>query len=149
MCEAQHLSNYGLAVAAYVQELTSKGFIVELIACDVATSSGNRLTVSWTVKSMGAPMNLSDVAFSIGHAAAFRRLSFAVQERSNCPEMSGYGGAGKATASDFASKQGKILVINGMETAYKHSKTPESALAHVKLEIAAAMELAGIEHPAS
>jgi hypothetical protein len=139
--QAEYMSNYGLALAAYIQKLALMGFPIELIAADVYVSGANRLVTSWTVKRMGQRLNLADMAFSIGHPAAMRRLSFAMAERSDCPEMFGYGGAAGCVATDFPGKR-NVIILNGMLTVNQHCKSPADALAHVKEAITAA--LAGI-----
>jgi hypothetical protein len=139
--QAEYMSNYGLALTAYIKKLALMGFPIELIAADVYCRGAARLVTSWTVKRMGQPINLADMAFSIGHPAAMRRLSFAMAERSDCPEMFGYGSAAGCVPTDFPAKR-NVIILNGMLTVNTHCRTPQDAMAHVKEAIDAA--LAGI-----
>jgi hypothetical protein len=132
------MSNYGLALASYIERLTLMGYPVEIIAIDMYLYEFMRFAVTWTVKPMGAPLNYADMAFSIGHPAAMRRISFALAERSTCPDYGSYGGAGDAVASDFEGAR-NVIILNGMLTANRHSQTPESALQHVEQAITDAM----------
>jgi len=142
---AEHMSNYGLALAAYIERLSLMGYPVEVIAVDVYSYSAGRLVVSWTVKQMGAPLNYSDIAFSIGHPAAMRRLSFAIAERSDFTSHGGtYGGAGNAVPSDYPHKS-NVIILNGMLTANQHSKTPELAMEHVSKAIGEALTALDLE----
>jgi hypothetical protein len=126
---AQCMSNYGLAIARYVDEMEAAGYSVEVIAAMCTTIKGDRLVQGWTVKNAGEPMNLPDMAFSIGHPAAFRRLGFALRERSEARPCSSYGQPGTLAATDF---DFPVIALTGMPSADSHSRTPESALENLK-----------------
>jgi hypothetical protein len=136
---AEHMSNYGLAIARYADQLEAAGYPVEVIAVMGAQQGRNRTTHTWTVKAQGHGMNLADMAFSIGHPGCFRRLGFAALERSNMPEYSGYGQAGNALPSDLPDRYRDAIILNGIDTVRQHSKTPASALSALTETIDAIM----------
>lgn len=142
--DAQAMSNYGLAIARYVDEMESAGMRVEVIAAICANENGERLVYSWTVKDAGDAMNLADMAFSIGHPACFRRIGFAMIERSDAKPCSSYGYAEAIKASDF---DVPVICLRGIASANSHSRTPESALENLRevLDAAIAESLAPTE----
>ncbi len=137
---AQEMSNYGLAVARYIHQLEAKGMRVELwgIAVSIMSTTG-RLTNAWRIKSADQPLDLAVLAFSVGHPAMLRRLEFALCERCSFPTQPGYGSATGALYSDLSNAPRGAVLLNGMENAHRHSRTPESALAHVTQAIDAAL----------
>lgn len=80
----QQIANYGAAIVALVDRLESKGVRVELLGCWRSTGMGDGASFcfSWTVKRPEDALDLSAVAFGLGHPAMLRRLGFAVMERS-------------------------------------------------------------------
>lgn len=135
--DAEPMSNYGLAIARYVDELEAKGVRVELIAAIITRIKGVRCVHTWTVKEANSAMNLSDVAYSIGHPACFRRLGFALIERVPTPECGSYGQAQDLEASDLSTP---AIILNGMKTVNDHSRTYAGALAYVGKVIGEAMD---------
>lgn len=135
---ADYMANFGLAVARYVDELEASGYRVELLAGTV-TTDGTRVVNVWTVKRAADAMNLASVAFSIGHPAAFRRLGFALLERSAVPQMPGYGVAVDLKLSDIIDATAGCIVLNGMKDANSIARTPEDALAFIGKQIDAVL----------
>jgi len=139
---AENMANYGLAIARYIQEMESSGRRCEVIAAMSINmdESDTRICHSWTVKKASEPMSIADMAFSIGHPACFRRLGFALVERTNVREQMGYGISGNTLESDLPSDD--YIILNGMSKANRIAKDYESALAYVRTAINEAL---GIE----
>lgn len=136
--KASHMANYGLAIARYVDELEAGGYRVELLAGCVSHAA-NRVVTLWNVKRAADAMNLASVAFSIGHPAAFRRLGFALLERSAVPYMPGHGAAVDLKLSDVIDATPGTIILNGMKDANRIAKTPEDALAFIGKQIDAVL----------
>jgi hypothetical protein len=136
---ASAMSNYGVAIAQYVNQLERSGVRVHLIGTLAVDSDGERLALSWTIKSAGQPLNLSALAFAIGHPAMLRRIGFAFMERQrDTKEFSSYGYPCDAKLSDLIDAPTGVVILNGMRGANTHAKTPEAALAYVTTQIDAA-----------
>jgi hypothetical protein len=114
---AQHFVNYGAAVAGLVDQLENAGRRVELDVIGVNGHNGRGRTVcGWKVKRAEDHLDLSAVAYSIAHPAAFRRLMFAMWERTPLSlECSGYGSVQKVTEQD-AEAIGAVgaLILDGV-----------------------------------
>jgi hypothetical protein len=138
---AEAMSNYGVAVAQYVNQLERSGVRVHLIGTLAVESDAQRLALSWTIKSAGQPLNLSALAFAIGHPAMLRRIGFAFMERQrDTREFPSYGGARDALLSDLIDAPAGVVILNGMKQANTHARTPETALAYVSAQIDAAQK---------
>ena len=78
------------------------------------TASGaNKVVVGWKVKRAEDPLNMSDVAFSLAHPAAFRRLGFAMMERSDIgcyAENYGYPSNISEAMGDAIGAEGALLI---------------------------------------
>lgn len=136
---AEHMANFGLGVAQYVRQLEMQGTRVELLACVVSKVSGHRLAFSWPVKRSDQPLDLAAVSFAIGHPAMFRRLCFALRERSCVPTDFGYGQSLDAEVSDIINAPVGAIVLNGMQHADRYARTPEKAVEYVERQIEKAM----------
>lgn len=139
---AQHMANYGLGVAQYVNQLETEGTRCEVWAVFSSHNLGMgwRSTESFKVKSAEQPLDLAVMAFAIGHPAAFRRLSFAANERlPRAAYKSNYGQAVRAKLSDLIDPAHGAVILNGMTTASQTSRTPESALETITKEIETAI----------
>lgn len=134
------MSNFGVAVAQYVNQLETDGTRVELIGMIVSIVSGKRLAHSWLIKRAEQPLDLAVVAFSIGHPAMFRRLGFALRERAPVRQDSGYGRTQPGKLSDLINAPAGTVILNGMANADRYASTPEKALEYVTTEIEKAME---------
>jgi hypothetical protein len=136
---AEAMSNYGLAISRYADELEQAGYPVAVIAVMAAQQGKNRTSHSWTVKEQGQAMNLADIAFSIGHPGCFRRLGFACLERTG-PEYPGYGQASPITADDLPPRYADAILLNGITSADYHSSTPEAAIKALRETVNAILE---------
>lgn len=142
MTHAESMSNYGVAVAQYINQLERSGTRVHLIGTIAVERGERRLVLNWTIKHADQPLNLSALAFAIGHPAMFRRIGFAFFERQkDVPQLSGYGSASKARISDLIDAPPGTVCLNGMADANTHAPTPEAALAYVSAQIEAARKV--------
>jgi hypothetical protein len=139
---ARNMSFFGIGVAQYVRQLEAQGTRVHLIACVTAQIYNTRVTHSWTVKNPDQGLDLASVAFSIGHPACFRRLGFALLERSEAQEISNYGVSIDTRVSDILNAPANAFVLNGMKDANENAVTPADALAFVERQITEALEKA-------
>lgn len=127
---ASAMMNYAAAMVSVVDRLENRGVSVELIGCAVSALRGKRGMVAWTIKKAGDPVDLSAVAYGIGHPAMFRRLCFAAWERFP-REMHtyGYGRVTGALPSDFIDLSPEALIIDGVgEGNGAHCRTLELAV---------------------
>jgi hypothetical protein len=133
------MANFGTAVARYINQLEAENVRVEVIGMIVSNVRGQRVAHSWTLKRASQPLDLAVLSFSIGHPAMFRRLGFALRERSHAPCDPGYGSTVPATAGDLINAPAGVVVLNGMAQASTVAKTPEDALAYISKAIDAAL----------
>lgn len=137
---AQSMAHFGTAVAQYVNQLETDGIRVELIGCIVSEVSEQRVAHSWTIKLADQPLDLAVVAFSIGHPGMFRRLGFALRERSAVPYDPCYGRSKGAVLDDIINAPPGAVILNGMKDADIHAPTAIDALKYVSEQIDKAME---------
>ena len=79
---AREMANYGTAIVAMIDRLENSGRRVELDVVFFTKYMGAQYSLNgWKVKRASDPLDLAAVAFSIAHPAAFRRLGFAMKER--------------------------------------------------------------------
>lgn len=152
MVHANDLRNFGLAIAAMVDKLEAQNNRVELDVVFSTLAKGVHMTVGWKVKQARDHMDLSAVAFSLGHPAAFRRIGFAMFERCVArAEQSNYGMPTPMTAADLPvlSAEGALL-IPGIQQAMGACSTKQGALKFVVQQVnrAAGEELIKLEEAA-
>jgi hypothetical protein len=133
--DAECMSRYGLAIASYVRDMERQGVACKVIAACATREDGQGAAIAWTVKEQGAPINMSDLAFSIGHPAAFRRLAFAVYERSTCKQMGGYGRIIPMEPEYLIGLPKETIFLRGMNKANTTCRTVETATAALAAEI--------------
>lgn len=132
---AQEMANFGAAVVALVDRLESRRVRVELVGL-MATDGPKRYCISWGIKRPEDALDLSAVAFSYAHPAMWRRLGFAVMERS--PRglyRRGYGIGGGCKADDFLDLAPGALLINGVDHNPGACRSMQGALEFAKAEI--------------
>lgn len=135
--DAQAMANYGLAVAAYVEQLERQSIPVEVIALWTSKDYSEGIAVGWYVKQANELFNAADMAFSIGHPASLRRIGFALAERSTSPYLSGHG-ISEAPNAELAERIApEAVILSGMVNANSHSRTLEGAQVYLANEIAA------------
>lgn len=137
---APAMANFGVAVAQYVNQLETDGTRVELLGMMVSLVSGHRCAHTWVIKYADQPLDLAVVAFSIGHPAMFRRLGFALRERSGLPEDFGYGQTVAAKLDDIIDPAPGTIILNGMANADSYAPTPERGLEYVSKQIETALQ---------
>lgn len=140
--QAQRAANFGVAVAQYINQLETDGTRVELIACFTQSyHNGWRACQTVTVKNADQPMDLAVVAFAIGHPAMFRRIGFALQERSDTPTETSYGRPNDTKLEDIINAPpGAVIFGGGINAGSEASPTPEAALVYVSKVIDAALQ---------
>lgn len=143
--DARSMSNFGVAVAQYINQLETDGTRVELMGCicnnwEYMNPRSLRHSFSWTIKNADQPLDLAVVAFAIGHPAMWRRLGFAVMERTPIKQSSNYAYSQiPATVKDIINAPVGAIILNGMQEADKHARTAESALEYVTKQIETAI----------
>jgi hypothetical protein len=133
--DAECMSRYGLAIANYVRDMERQGVRCKVIAACATQEGDQGAAIAWTVKEQGAPINMSDLAFSIGHPAAFRRLAFAVYERSTCKQMGGYGRIIPMQPEYLTGLPKETIFLRGMNQANATCRTVSDATAALAAEI--------------
>jgi hypothetical protein len=98
MIGADEYRNYGAAITAMVGQIEATGRQVELDVVFVDELKHERAVLGWKVKRAGDTVDLSAVAYSLAHPAAFRRIGFAMIERTpQRNQTPGYGRCGSLT----------------------------------------------------
>lgn len=135
--KAQHMRNFGLAVAQYINQIETDGTRVELhgVTCSNLHGGSWRVTHSWRIKSADQPLDLAVLAFSIGHPGMFRRLGFALRERCAAPTAPGYGHSDAAKLTDLIEPPVGSYVLNGMREASTVARTPADAVEYVTRQL--------------
>lgn len=138
---AEKFAQYGGALAALVDQIENTRRRVELDVLAVNSHQGRgRSRVGWKVKRASDALDLGAVAFSIAHPAAFRRLVFALWERTpRNYHTYGYGtvtditrkdaehlDAGEAVLFDGVGKSGNDISVK--ETNRRLARNVEKAL---------------------
>jgi len=133
---AQHMSNFGLAVAQYIRQLElADGKRVELHGAVCSVVSGWRVCHTWKIKDAGQPLDLAVLAFAVGHPAMFRRLGFGLRERCAAPRDYGYGRTVNAELSDLINPPAGAIILNGMANADQYARTLEAGVEYVERKI--------------
>lgn len=143
--QADCAANFGVAVAQYVNQLETAGTRVELIGCLASDWSYRdpksfQVSHTWVVKRADQPIDLAVVAFSVGHPAMFRRLGFALNERSAAPNSTCHMYPRDACLSDLINPAPGTIILNGMRDANDHAPTAAKGLEYVTKQIDKAIE---------
>lgn len=115
---ADVLARFGAAMVSVIDRLENKGVRVELYGAMVVNLSPVNVGASWLVKGAGDPLDLSAVAFGIGHPAVMRRLGFACVERSPATPTSSYGQCASVKRSSFVDIAPDALLIDGVGESF-------------------------------
>lgn len=147
---AQEFANYGAAIVALVDHLESRRVRVELIGVFSGSpiQNGDRFAMSWHIKHAEDALDLSAVAFSLGHPAMLRRLGFAFLERTNAAWQSGMYGTprNEPQPADFINPVEGALMISGVATSQNRCGTMPEALKFAKWQINNAYRKAGFKN---
>lgn len=138
---AEEYANYGTAITAMIGQIEATGRQVELDLVFIDhLRNGMTAVLGWKVKRAGDNTDLAAVAYSIAHPAAFRRIGFALIERTpKAGESYGYGHCASLTAehADAISASGAFL-LGGVGTSYGACRTIEKAIKFAAEQINAA-----------
>lgn len=116
---ATRMANYAAAMVSIIDRLENRGVRVELLGCAVVQTNNKRCSVVWTIKQAGDPLDLSAVAYGLGHPGVFRRLAFAVWERTPARyESIGYGYPVPVTEEDVLNLPADALLIDGLQKGF-------------------------------
>jgi len=138
---ADQLRNYGAAMVAVIDQLESTGRRVEAYATFISNHGSNeRICPYWRVKAAEDALDLSSLAFSLSHPASFRRLGFALYERSGFPTWYNYGSSCRAMLEDLIDPAPNTLVISGLASSGIRCKTLDGAIEYAAEQINAAAE---------
>jgi hypothetical protein len=138
--QAECFTNFGVGVVQYINQLETDGLRVEVHSGIALEYNMHRMTCTTQIKSADQQLDLAVVAFAIGHPAMFRRLGFAMIERSALPETGGYGGARDMDVSDMLDAPNGLIVLNGATKSNSLARTPEDAFKYVGDKIEDAMK---------
>lgn len=130
MIGANEYANYGTAITSAIGRIEATGRSVELDVVFVDSLPKHKAVLGWKVKRAGDPIDLAAVAYSIGHPAAFRRLGFALIERTPLEDDCwGYGRCGSMTQelAHMINADGAFL-LGGVGEAFGACRTTEGAL---------------------
>lgn len=144
---AQAFANYGAAMAALVDRLEARGVRVELWALwgNGHMSDGGKVNIAVKLKDMAAALDLSAVAFAVGHPAFMRRVGLALLERSGRrKQIDHYGVPYNIERGDSVDLQGALCVA-GIATSSDRCKTLTDAMALAEQQINAAAGRLGLE----
>lgn len=127
--KAERMANYGAAITGLIDRLENSGKRVHLDMVMVTNSKGTRLSMGWNVKRASEPLDLSQVAFSIAHPAALRRIGFAMMERThNDAESPGYGYSADALPWDVPDYTDGTMIVDGINHQPDRCFSPKDAL---------------------
>jgi hypothetical protein len=140
LTEAECFKNFGVGVVQYINQLETDGLRVEVHSGIALEYNRHRMTCTVQIKSADQQLDLAVLAFAIGHPAMFRRLGFAMIERSALPETGSYGGARDMEVSDMLDAPNGLIVLNGATKSNSLARTPEDAFKYIGEKIEDAME---------
>jgi hypothetical protein len=127
--KAERMANYGAAITGLIDRLENSGRRVHLDMVMAVNSKGIRLSMGWNVKRASEPLDLSQVAFAIAHPAAFRRLGFAMMERTHKDaESAAYGYSADALPWDVPDYTDGTMIVDGLNHQPSRCATPKDAL---------------------
>lgn len=145
---AQQFVNYGAAITALIDEIEASGRRVELDIAAVFRSLGGygrgsfTGIVGWKVKRAGEHVDLAAISFGLAHPAAFRRIQFAMIERTptnwDTPGYGMCGGLTKAHAKLLDCE--RAFLLDGVGEAGSACNTAEGALNLARAQLARAEE---------
>lgn len=117
MVTAQQMANFGAAVVAAVDKIESAGRRCAVLVSMASRADRELIVPTWVIKNPEDPVDLAALAYAIGHPAAWRRLGFAIYERSPFSEGDWYG-YGKACATEvdhLIDPSPNTLIVSGLQ----------------------------------
>lgn len=145
MVTGKQMANYGAAIVGLIDRLENTGKRVHLdLIYSLWENRETLLTVGWNVKRSSEHVDLAAVAFSIGHPAAFRRIGFAMIERSPVEiENYGYGYCTDLIRSSLPDANDATMLIDGVNHEPTRCNEPKDALRFAIEQLNKAAVLAG------
>lgn len=143
---AKQMKNYGIAICGLVDMLENAGkrVILDVVFCLTLQNDKTKAAVGWNVKKAGEHMDMSAVAFSVAHPAAFRRLAFAMMERLPSETNTwGYGHPADIQPEDVPDYTEGMMLIDGVSFEPSRCVTPKDALRLAVEQLNKAAVLAG------
>jgi hypothetical protein len=139
---ANAFKNYGAAITAMIGQIEATGRRVELDCVFIDHFYQNNITaiMGWKVKRANDNVDLSAVAYSLAHPAAFRRIGFAMIERTpKSGQSHGYGSCGSLTP-ELAERIGAkgAFLLAGIGTNSSECRDMKGALRYAAQQINAA-----------
>jgi hypothetical protein len=124
---APMLARMGAAMVAVIDQLETRGRRVELSVTFCAESYKGRQIMGWQVKQAQDQPNLADIAYSVSHPAAMRRIGFAMQDRApGYYELVSRGTATALRPGELPYME-DVLVINGLATGSRPGSVASAA----------------------
>jgi hypothetical protein len=123
--------NLGVAMASMIDAIENRGQRVELTVVHNSMLNSIEVCTGWGVKQARDPLDLDQLAFAIAHPASFRRIGFAMRERTDPRQQVSWYGSSMALSPTMRERLGlptDALVIDAPDLWYKCS-TPASARA--------------------
>ena len=130
MVNANQMANYGAAIVGLIDRLENMGKRVHLdVVMATKCAANTRLSIGWNVKRASEAVDLSQVAFAIAHPAAFRRIGFAMMERSPREVATpGYGYCCDIIPDDVPDYREGTMLVDGVNHEYTRCNSPKDAL---------------------
>lgn len=131
---AQDFVNLGVAFASVINTLENEGRRVELLVVHSSQCGNKNITHGWWVKKANHPLDLDQLAFAIAHPASFRRIGFAMRERSDPSVQCGHYGYTTNLPKQMVERMclpDDTIILNAADLWHTHTKTPEAAVAAV------------------
>jgi hypothetical protein len=135
--DAQCAARYGAAIVRYIEQLEARDYRIALhVGFGVSLNGkkgGTKNTkhyFGWMLKDHGTRLCLPDAAFSIAHLGCFRRIGFALIERSNSKTTSGYGSIDRLTPAIVG--DAKAICLTGINSVNSTCRTDSDALDYVQ-----------------
>jgi hypothetical protein len=144
----EQMANYGAAITGLIDRLENSGRRVHLDCVMAIYSAGARLSMGWTVKKASEPVDLAEVAYSIAHPAAFRRIGFAMMERTpRETATSNYGYCCDGLPCDVPDYTEGTMIVDGVNHEPNRCNTTKDALRLAIEQVNKAAVLAGHATP--
>jgi hypothetical protein len=141
----EQMANYGAAITGLMDRLENSGRRIHLdCVMAIRASNESRLSMGWNVKKASEPVDLAEVAFSIAHPAASRRIGLAMMER--CPSDTQHGAYGYSCDGlpcDVPDYTDGTMIIDGVSHEPRRCNSPKDALRYAIEQVNKAAVIAG------
>lgn len=150
MVRGDQMRNYGTALVGLIDRMENTGRRVHLDVLYALKENDYRVACGWNVKRASEHIDLAAVAFSLAHPAAFRRLGFAMLERTpKAAESYGYGYCADILPVDLPDQDGadSAMLLDGVNHEPGRCNSPEDALRLAIEQLNKAAVIAGHSTP--